>query len=106
MLTVTVEKLKELDADFDTRAIKLFDHLLGSCANVEWLPRKKRSDQAYLEAGQRIVDCVDYLVAVWDGLPAAGKGGTGDAVAYARHRGVPVLVVDPRPFPALPAEKP
>lgn len=29
LLTVIVEKLKELDPDFDMRAIKLFDHLLS-----------------------------------------------------------------------------
>jgi hypothetical protein len=29
LLTVTVEKLKERDPDFETKAIKLFDHLLG-----------------------------------------------------------------------------
>ena len=29
LLTVVVENLKELDPDFDKRAINLFDHLLG-----------------------------------------------------------------------------
>ena len=29
LLTITVEKLKELDPNFDQRAINLFDHLLG-----------------------------------------------------------------------------
>jgi hypothetical protein len=29
LLTVMVEKLKELDPDFDARAIRLFDHFLG-----------------------------------------------------------------------------
>jgi hypothetical protein len=28
LLTITIEKLKELDPEFDKRAIKLFDHLL------------------------------------------------------------------------------
>jgi len=29
LLTIVVENLKELDPDFDKRAINLFDHLLG-----------------------------------------------------------------------------
>jgi hypothetical protein len=42
------------------------------------------------------VDRSDVLLAVWDGRPARGFGGTGDVVAYARRRGVPVEVVWPR----------
>ncbi len=36
LLTITIEKLKELDPDFDRRAIKLFDHLLaGTIAGAD-----------------------------------------------------------------------
>jgi hypothetical protein len=41
------------------------------------------------------VDRSDVLLAVWDGQPARGPGGTGDVVAYARARGTPVEVVWP-----------
>ena len=40
-----------------------------------------------------MVEHADVLIAVWDGRPARGMGGTADAVAYARQRGVPVLWV-------------
>jgi hypothetical protein len=43
-----------------------------------------------------VVQRSDVLLAVWDGLPARWFGGTGDVVAYARERGVPVEVVWPR----------
>ena len=36
------------------------------------------------------------LVAVWDGQPARGLGGTADVVAYARQRGVPMEVIWPQ----------
>lgn len=36
---------------------------------------------------------VDRLIAVWDGRPARGYGGTADLVAYARGLGVPVQVL-------------
>lgn len=35
LLTIVVEKLKELDPDFDKRAINLFDHLLGGVAGAD-----------------------------------------------------------------------
>ncbi|WP_256106716.1 hypothetical protein [Streptomyces sp. ODS05-4] len=51
------------------------------------------TDEAYYAAGAYIADHCDRLVAVWDGRPARGLGGTGDIVAYARERGRPVTVV-------------
>lgn len=42
-----------------------------------------------------MIDHCDRLVAVWDGLPARGYGGTADAVACAREGEVPVRVVWP-----------
>jgi hypothetical protein len=38
---------------------------------------------------------VDHVVAVWDGEPSDGHGGTGDVVAAARERRMPVTVVWP-----------
>jgi len=42
-----------------------------------------------------VLSDVDELIPVWDGMPADGKGGTGDTVHAARERGVPVIVVRP-----------
>jgi hypothetical protein len=38
----------------------------------------------------------DILVAVWDGKPADGRGGTGQIVEEAARRGAPVIVFDPK----------
>ncbi|GAA4088669.1 MULTISPECIES: hypothetical protein [Streptomyces] len=51
------------------------------------------TDEAYYAAGAYIADNCDRLVAVWDGLPARGLGGTGDIVQYARGLGRPVTVI-------------
>ncbi|MEU9360835.1 hypothetical protein AB0M42_17810 [Streptomyces sp. NPDC051784] len=51
------------------------------------------TDEAYYAAGTYIADHCDRLVAVWDGLPARGLGGTGDIVTYARSLGRPVTVI-------------
>jgi hypothetical protein len=49
--------------------------------------------QAYWRAGREVVDRSDVLIALWDGQPAHGTGGTGEVVAYARRSGVAVLTV-------------
>ncbi|HEY9375134.1 hypothetical protein [Streptomyces sp.] len=51
------------------------------------------TDEAYMAAGTYIADHCDALLAVWDGEPARGLGGTGDIVRYARERGRPVTVI-------------
>ena len=40
--------------------------------------------------GRYVLDRCDVLVAVWDGQPARGRGGTADIVAMARHCGKPM----------------
>ncbi|TXS47283.1 hypothetical protein [Streptomyces sp. OR43] len=51
------------------------------------------TDEAYYAAGAYIADHCDRLIAVWDGRPARGLGGTGDIVTYARGLGRPVTVI-------------
>jgi hypothetical protein len=53
------------------------------------------SEEAYWAAGKRIVDMVETLIAVWDGQPAGGLGGTADVVAYAKERNKEVLRIWP-----------
>lgn len=73
-----------------------FQHLLAAAAKIERLNYPKPSEEAYLAAGHRVVDLCDVLVAVWDGRPARGKGGTADVVNYARKMGKRVEVVWPK----------
>jgi hypothetical protein len=77
------------------RAEDTYTALLTLAADTTTLPFSEPSEDAYLAAGQEIVNRCDMLLAVWDGRDAAGKGGTGDIVAYARERGVEVRVVWP-----------
>ncbi|MGW1680148.1 hypothetical protein [Saccharopolyspora sp. NPDC002376] len=48
-----------------------------------------------MAASVKMIEMVDRLVAVWDGEPARGYGGTADVVNAARERNVPVSVVRP-----------
>lgn len=63
--------------------------------DVVALPFEEPSEDAYLAAGEYIADNVDLLVAVYDGRPAGGKGGTGDIVERRNAARRPVLVVWP-----------
>jgi hypothetical protein len=70
--------------------------LLSLAAATTTLPRPEPSEDAYLAAGQRIVEQCDTLIAVWDGRPSVGKGGTGDIIDYARQYGAEYHVVWPQ----------
>jgi hypothetical protein len=72
-----------------------YDELLAEAKQVERLPYVESTEQAHLAAGQTVVDRSERLVAVWDGKPARGIGGTADIVGYARQKGVPVAVLWP-----------
>ncbi|SNY38907.1 nucleoside 2-deoxyribosyltransferase [Paractinoplanes atraurantiacus] len=67
--------------------------LCRAAAKVTTMPYPEPSEQAYLAAGQAMVDRCDHLFAVWDGRPARGVGGTADIVRYARAQGRPVTVL-------------
>ncbi|MFI5985512.1 hypothetical protein ACIQWR_34625 [Streptomyces sp. NPDC098789] len=70
-----------------------FHRLRGLAAQEVRLDFARSTDEAYYAAGTFIADSCDRLVAVWDGLPARGHGGTGEIVAYARALGKPVTVL-------------
>lgn len=72
-----------------------YDELLAKAHVVSTLPFMLSGRQAYVAANERMLASVELLVAVWDGRPAGGKGGTGDVVEAARATGVPVQVVWP-----------
>lgn len=57
------------------------------------LPRERTHEEAYYAAGRYIVDHVDRMIAIWDGAPSRGLGGTADIVGYAHLTGVPVTVL-------------
>ena len=69
---------------------------LARAASIETLNFEEPSEEAYLAAGCRVVDLSEMLLAIWDGQPARGKGGTADIVEYARSRATRVEIVWPK----------
>jgi hypothetical protein len=75
-----------------------FRELLGRASCVLELPGDRgHALNAYVMAGRATVAHCDLLIAVWDGQPARGKGGTGEVVEYALRRAVPVIHLPPEP---------
>lgn len=79
----------------DRESADVYAFLLVRAARVERLEHSAPSEDAYLDAGRHIVDKCQHLVAVWDGKPARGKGGTADVVAYAHALRKPLTVIWP-----------
>ncbi len=74
---------------------ELLQFLYDCCEEVKEFPTRDRSEKAYWEAGKWMVNQCQYVVAVWNGKPSKGKGGTAGIVAYAEELGKPVLRIDP-----------
>jgi hypothetical protein len=70
-----------------------YRRLLELCSQKIRLPIERTNEDAYAAAGRWIVDHADELIAIWDGSPARGRGGTGEIVEYAQRSGVPVVVL-------------
>ena len=69
--------------------------LIENASHVIEVSGEESAEQAYMEAGVMTVDRADVMMVVWDGKPAAGLGGTGDVVAYARKLEKPLLIINP-----------
>lgn len=59
------------------------------------MPYETSTRDAYLAASEYVLGRVDAMLAVWDGQPADGRGGTGDVVQRAQALGIPATVVWP-----------
>src|SRR5438270_449951 len=85
-------------------ARKRFDALVARAAGLLELPGDPDDGlEAYVMTGRATVAHCDLLIAVWDGLPPRGRGGTGEVVQFALTRGTAIahLPVDPAGEPRL-----
>ncbi|MFE3328375.1 hypothetical protein [Streptomyces sp. NPDC059176] len=92
-LTVVIPS-GDYEAGFeDPQVLAGYRRLKGRASQEVRMAFPHSTDEAYYAAGAYIADHCDRLLAVWDGRPARGLGGTGDIVRYARERGKPVTVI-------------
>ncbi len=72
-----------------------YDNLLMHAAAVHQLPFTDSTSEAHMRASEHMLDLSDELLAVWDGKPARGHGGTADVIAAARERHMTTRVIWP-----------
>jgi hypothetical protein len=86
---------REYLADFADEASRAeFTDLLGRAVRVWQAPPGSSRQEAYERAGRRVVDRSDVVIALWDGQPSRGRGGTATIVSYARDQGIPLAWVN------------
>jgi hypothetical protein len=94
--------------DFESqRSREEFLDLLGEAESEIELPPRGSRIEAYEQVGRYVAEHSDVLVAVWDGLPASGRGGTAEIVEWARGLGKPICHVwagNSRKDPAKPTD--
>ena len=78
-----------------SEGLACFRSLLEAADEVTTLDYAEPSEEAFMAAGRTIVDSCEMLLAIWDGRPARGLGGTADVVRYARRTGKAVRIVWP-----------
>jgi hypothetical protein len=55
---------------------------------------ERRKDKSYEAVGLTVLNQSDILLAVWDGGPATGRGGTTDMLNFAARSGIPIIHID------------
>jgi hypothetical protein len=85
----------DYETDFETNASKMeFASLIHQARSVRELPAGATRDEGYENAGRAIVDAADVIIAIWDGQPSRGRGGTAEIVEYARDHGKEVVWIE------------
>ncbi|MET8287890.1 hypothetical protein ABZV80_21905 [Streptomyces sp. NPDC005132] len=73
----------------------VYDELMAQADDVHHTGMKESTPQAHQAGSEVVVGLADQLIAVWDGQPARGYGGTADVIAYAHSVGLPIRVIWP-----------
>ena len=84
----------EFQRDFQPEEWKTVQALLAEAEQVRVATESGTREDAYLDCGVETAHLCDVLIAVWDGEPARGKGGTAEIVAYARSIEKPLVLID------------
>ncbi len=72
-----------------------YDDLIDHAVKVHRLDFTESTAESHMAASELMISMISELLAVWDGQPARGYGGTADVVAHARDHGRKVRVIWP-----------
>jgi hypothetical protein len=83
----------DYDTYFKGDALDQYRELLANAKSV--FLHADDEQEAFLNAGLYVSDNSELLIAVWDGEPSHGKGGTADIVEHAVSKGKPWTHINP-----------
>ena len=84
----------EFAADFTPPDWAVAEKALATADHVYVINENGDREDSYLDCGIETVNGADVLIALWNGDPARGKGGTADVVQYAQSIGKPLMIID------------
>jgi hypothetical protein len=84
----------EFAEDFTPAEWAAVEETLATADHLRVIDESGDRKDSYLDCGIETVNGADVLLAVWDGDPARGKGGTAEVVQYALSIGKPVMIID------------
>jgi len=90
------EYFATFDAERRAESIAEFEWFHPHADRPTILPKADSREEAYRRVGHYVVGNCDVLIAVWDGQPAHGKGGTAEVVAFAEESNRAVFRIDPK----------
>jgi hypothetical protein len=88
LLPLPVEEFRK---DFDEISWSRSEQVLRKAASVEVAGGNQSREECYYECGIETVQQSRLLLALWDGGPSQGLGGTEDVVSFAKGLGRPVV---------------
>lgn len=77
--------------DFDDETWARVEHVLAQALSVEVTGASEEAPQRYYECGIETVQQSQLLIALWDGGPSQGLGGTAEMVRFAEEQGRQVI---------------
>jgi hypothetical protein len=81
---------EQFRADFDEASWQRTVRIVEKAISVELTGEPESQSDQYYDCGIQTVAESQLLMALWDGLPARGAGGTQEMVSYARKTGHPI----------------
>jgi hypothetical protein len=87
---------EQFRCDFDAASWLRTEKILEKALSVEVVADGRERREQYYDCGIQTVTESQLLVALWDGKPSRGMGGTQEIVAFAEKTGHPVEWIDSR----------
>ena len=88
LLPAPKEQFRE---DFDEATWSRAESVMQRAMSVEVIGNGETKEERYYECGAETVQQTQMLLALWDGKPSQGLGGTEEIFAYAKNQGRPVV---------------